>query len=113
MMLYIVGTVPFASQYKRESHFRAHGHKFGAASEEEYERMADEFMSRLKTSDLYDCIRNYVINDRIRLEGRTLYFGIACGVLVIKSFYPKDANSVAADGGPAGFVARKCKEGRS
>jgi hypothetical protein len=108
--VYTPETVPFASKYKRESHFLSHGHKFGAASEEEYERMADEFMSRLQTPDLYDCVRDIVTNDRIRLEGSTFYFGIAYGVLVIKSFYPKDANSIAADGGPAGFVARKCKE---
>ena len=110
--MYTAGTVPFASKYKRESHFLSHGHKVGAASEEEYERMADEFISRLKNPDLYDCIRNLVTNDRIRLEGRTLYFGIAYGVLIIKSFYPKDANAIAADGGPAGFVARKCIEKR-
>jgi hypothetical protein len=108
--VYTSGTVPFASKYKRESHFLAHGRKFGASTEEEYERMADEFMSRAPNSDLYDCIRNIMSNDRIRLEGSTLFFGLAYGILVIRSFYPKDANSIAADGGAAGFVARKCAE---
>lgn len=105
--------MPFASQYSRESHFLSHGHKFGAATEEEYERMADEFMSRSPNADLYDCVRKMVINDRIRLEGSTRFFGAAYGVLTVRTFYPKDANSIAADGGPAGFIARKCAEKRS
>jgi hypothetical protein len=104
--------VPFASLYKRQSHFDAHGWKFGATSEEEYERMADEFMSRSPNPDLYDCIRDVMTNDRIRLEGRTRFFGVAYHRLTIRSFYPKDANSIASDGGPAGFVARKCAEVR-
>lgn len=104
--------MPFANAEELSIHFVKHGHKFGAATEADYESMADVFMSQAPNPDLHDCIRHVKTNDRIRLEGATRFFGIAYGVLTLRSFYPKDASAIAADGGPAGFVARKCAEKR-
>jgi hypothetical protein len=110
--MYIGLPVPFATADELSIHFQKHGHKFGAATEADYEKMADAFMSNAWNPGLFDCIRNISTSDRIRLEGATLFFGIAFGVLTLRSFYPKDANAIAAGGGPAGFVARKCAEKR-
>jgi hypothetical protein len=101
--------VPFATPYKRASHFLSHGHEFGAQDEYDYERMADEFMGRLLHPDLYECIRTTGAGDRVRLEGATGWYGVAF-VLTVRTFHTKTQNQIAVSGGPAGFVTRKCME---
>lgn len=104
--------MPFASAYKLASHFDAHGHEFGAASEEEYERIADAFMSQTLHPNLYGCIRTNADRDRLLLDGIIGYFGIAYGVLTLRTFYTKSQEEIAHAGGAAKFVARKCLEKR-
>jgi hypothetical protein len=68
---YIDLTVPFANPYLLQSHFDRHGHEFGATSEQEYEQMADAFMSQAPSPDLHDgvCVnpRGNGMHDRLRL----------------------------------------------
>jgi len=105
--------VPFATAFELSSHFVKHGHKFGAATEQEYERMADEFMARPLNADLYECVSSHGRRDRIRLEGTTRYFGVAYKVNTISTFHPRDAHAIASKGGPLGFVLFKCAEVRN
>ncbi len=54
-----LGAVPF-DPYDRENlllHFEAHGAEFGAQSPEEYEEMADRFMSGQKAPNTRECLR--------------------------------------------------------
>ncbi len=92
-------------------HFVKHGHKFGAASELEYERMADAFMSQPLNHDLLQCISLHGARCRNRIQASTLYFGVALH-LSIRTFHTKDANGVAKKGGPASYVAALCSEVR-
>ena len=110
---YIGSTVPFANAFELSTHFMKHGHKFGATSEEEYERMADEFMAKPLDADLYECTAPHGRNDRIRLEGATRYFGVAYRINTIATFHPRGAHAIASKGGPLGFVLFKCAEVRN
>jgi len=100
--------VPFASALHLTTHFHKHGHRFGAATENDYEKMAEAFMSQPLHADLYECTRTD--GDRIRLEGITHYYGVAYDVTIIRTFHIRDAHGIAMRGGPAGFVAHKCRE---
>jgi hypothetical protein len=110
--MYIGSTVPFESAYKLKIHFVKHGWKFGAATQEDYERMADAFMSKPITADIYECVSPHGRHDRNRLEGSTLHFGAAYNGTVLYTFHPKTADNVQRKGGPLGFVLSKCAEVR-
>jgi hypothetical protein len=108
--VYSVETVPFPSRRQCSLHFSKHGHHFGAADEQEYERLADAFMSQPMYPDLYECVNPTGMNDRNRLDGATRYFGVAYNVTVLRTFHIRDAGSIAYRGGPLGFVTHKCSE---
>ena len=101
--------MPFASPYKRASHFVLHGHEFGAADEYAYEQMADAFMSQVMNPNLYECIRTVGAGDRVRLDGAIGYYGVAF-ILTIRTFHTKSQQQIAAAGGPLALVTRKCSE---
>ncbi len=101
-------TVPFANQRQLAIHFAKHAHKFGLSTEREYEEMADAFMSQAINADLFECTSPHGSQRRYRLQGSTLYFGVAVQVTVLITFHPRDAHGVAMRGGPAGFVAHQC-----
>ena len=106
--------MPFANSFSRAIHFAKHGHKFGAATEFDYERMADAFMALPLASNLYECINPTGTNDRVRLDSITLHFGVAyldtASGTVLRMFHVRTASSIAAKGGPQGFVNHKCAE---
>ena len=108
MVLYIVGTVPFHNVRQRAIHFQRHGGAFGAATEFEYERMAEAFMAAPLHSDMYECNRTTGTLDRIRLDALTLHFGVAFNVVMIRTYFIRSASEIAKSGGPAAFVASKC-----
>lgn len=112
--VYIDLTVPFASPFLLQIHFDRHGHEFGATSEEDYERKADEFMSRPPTADIYDgqCVnhRPTGVYDRIRLHGTTRWFAVAYGVQTIRTFHVTRRNKIIKAGGPRAFVDQQCLE---
>jgi hypothetical protein len=101
--------VPFPSSKQRRIHFSKHGHSFGAADEFEYERMADAFMAMPSHPDLHECF-NPTLQDRIRLDATTRYFGVAYNVSMLRTFHIRDAFSIAYRGGPLAFVRYKCSE---
>jgi hypothetical protein len=106
--------VPFPDPKERAKHFIKHGHKFGAADEFEYERMADAFMTAPAHPNLYEGVRATASRagsrDRFRLDAITLHFGIAYGVLELRTYHIRDPHGIAMHGGPAGFIAHKCAE---
>lgn len=76
----------FYSKYLRDQHFDDHGADFGAKDEEEYERMADEFLGGPLKSSTLECIRASS-NDLIRYDYRTEEFGILSADRYIKTYY--------------------------
>jgi hypothetical protein len=77
------------------THFRKHGHKFGAATESDYERLAEQFLFGAMDSDMQDCIRPDGI-DRIRFKSGNQYFGVAIiAQSFVRTFYPVEAQHIA------------------
>ena len=100
--------MPFASDYHRDIHFARHGHKFGAASAAEYERMADEFMYGNLDIDAQECTRPNRI-DRIRFGFVTHYQGVVYMIRdVVRTFYPVSMITVARRSGEASYFAYEC-----
>jgi hypothetical protein len=112
MIEYSKPSMPFENAMKLSIHFAKHGHKFGAATAEEYEGMADEFMGRPLNADLQECVSPHGSQDRVRLEGTTPYYGVAYGFDILRTFHVKDRFGVARKGGPRAFVGTKCAEVR-
>jgi pyocin large subunit-like protein len=112
--VYIGQTVPFASPYLLQIHFERHRHEFGVADEQEYERMADRFMSQPPNADLFDgtCLnpRANGSHDRLRLHGKTRWFGVAYEVLTVRTLFVQDHREIREAGGPRAFVDLKCLE---
>ena len=68
--------MPFANHYERDIHFQKHRHEFQAQDADEYERMADAFMSARRSPDIMQCFRRGG-EDQVRLSYSTRYFGVA------------------------------------
>jgi len=112
--VYIGQTVPFVSPYLLQIHFEKHRHDFGVADEQEYERLADRFMSQPPNADLVDgvCVNprpNGVI-DRVRLHAKTRWYGVAFDVLTVRTFFVKNHHDIREAGGPRAFVDLQCLE---
>ena len=100
--------MPFASPNERAIHFAKHGHKFGARSDIEYERLADAFMSGAMDADTWECVRPGRVN-RVRFRTTNRHLGIACiHPAFIRTFYPVSAGHVAHYGGSAKYFAYEC-----
>lgn len=108
--MYSKRTVPFANSIQRAKHFARHKHEFGVTDELEYERLADAFMSSPSHADIHECTNPTGTGDRNRLNALNRHFGVAYGVLTIRTYHIRDAFSISYWGGPAGFVAHKCAE---
>lgn len=104
--------MPFPNPIQRALHFVKHGHHFGAVDEYHYERMADAFMAAPLHPNLYEGTRSTGTRDRIRLDAVTRHYGVAYGILNLRTYHIRDAHGIALRGGPAGFVAFKCAEVR-
>lgn len=100
--------MPFASQMERDIHFKKHGHKFGVASAEEYEKMADQFMIGSLNPNTRECARPNGA-DRLRFDLVTLHFGVAStSPNFIRTFYPVERRIVVRHGGPAAYFTYEC-----
>ena len=114
MSLYSSQTVPFANPYLLQIHFDRHKDEVGATSEADYERMADAFMSQPSNPNLYDGICVQVgrdgSQDRIRLDNVTRWYGVAFGVLTVRTLHTKRRSKINRAGGPRAYVDQKCLE---
>jgi hypothetical protein len=100
--------VPFSTVMKRDIHFQRHGHEFGVATPEEYERMADTFMLGPLNSDTRECIRPNG-NLRNRMDFVMFHFGAAeVHRPIIATFYIPRPDTVARHGGVAGLFVHYC-----
>lgn len=107
----IVFPVPFINAYERATHFQKHGHKFGAATEEEYEQMADAFMVRALSPILQECIRHmsHQEPDRVRLHFDDGHFGVAYRTNILRTFHIKYRVRNLSRAGAAALLAEECR----
>lgn len=100
--------MPFATVYERDIHFKRHGAEFGAATELEYEAMADRFMLGPMNADTRDCTRPNG-DDYLRMELITADFGVTCvSTGFLRTFYRPSVMKVWNRGGTKRFLAYEC-----
>jgi hypothetical protein len=100
--------MPFVNQWERDIHFAKHGHEFGAANADEYERMADVFMSGALEPDAQQCFRPTRV-DRLRFGFITRRLGVACTKPVyIRTFHVVMITFVTTHGGSKGYFRWQC-----
>jgi hypothetical protein len=100
--------MPFANSFELEIHFKKHGHKFGAATKEEYERLADTFLFGPMDAHTRECIRPNGA-DRLRFDFARMHFGVASvAPAFVRTFYPVERRIVTRHGGPAGYFSYEC-----
>ena len=100
--------MPFANAYQRDSHFKKHGAEFGAATEVDYEAMADQFMFGPMNADTRDCTRasgdDYLRMDQIKTD-----FGVSCvSTGFLRTFYKPPVIKIWNRGGAKRFLAYEC-----
>lgn len=101
--------MPFIDAYARASHFKRHGHEFGAITEEEYEQLADAFMARALSPILQECIRIMSPDqDRVRLHFDRGNFGVSYGHAVLRTYHVKAQGKIRTRGAAAGLLAYEC-----
>jgi len=91
--------VPFdpSDPLKRLEHFWNHGQIFGAHTPEEYEAMADTFMTKPKTANMEECYRKPDLDIYCRYDKVTKEYGamwVADGV-VLTYFIPVPGAHIA------------------
>jgi hypothetical protein len=100
--------LPFPNALELSLHFAKHGHKFGLATEQEYEQMADAFMFGTMNANTQECTRPRRTR-RCRMDFVRIHFGVACITpACVITFYPVDSAFVAANGGVNGFFRNEC-----
>jgi hypothetical protein len=100
--------LPFANAQELSIHFAKHGHKFGIATEKEYEKMADAFMSGAMNANTKECTRPNRTR-RCRLDFVRIHFGVACiNPSFVLTFYPVDPAVVAFNRDVNGFFTNEC-----
>lgn len=65
--------MPFKHRYDLQRHFVRHGDEFGATTADEYERLADAFVTGPLREGALECTRN---GDLVRFDPRTCEFGV-------------------------------------
>ena len=100
--------MPFSSPEEGAIHFLKHGHKFGAATELEYEQMADTFMTEPMTLTRRECIRPNG-TDRLRFDIANNHFGVAVvASAIIKTYYVIKAFTIQHHGGKVAYFTFEC-----
>lgn len=105
--------MPFRDQYERDIHFQKHGHEFGAADADEYERMAHQFMYGARGQNTRECTRpksRRGEQDRVRFDFGTHFQAIACFIpaAFLRTFYVVKTTMIAHCGGEAQYFADEC-----
>jgi hypothetical protein len=100
--------MPFANAFERSIHFKRHGSEFGAATELQYEQMADAFMATPMTLTMRECIRPNG-TDRVRINIVNKHFGV--GVVasaIIQTYYVAPFHRYVRRKGIAEFFTYEC-----
>lgn len=105
----MISLVPFANPYEKAIHFARHGSDFGAADEDDYERMGDAFMYGPRNADTRECSCPPTGRRRKRMDFVTVHFGAAAATgNVLVTFYIPEPDNVRRHGGVAGLFRVYC-----
>jgi pyocin large subunit-like protein len=86
-------TKGFANPAERLEHFANHAADFGASSDSHYEELADVFLSKPRTADMFECRR--ALGDRVRYDRATNEFGILSSKGIIRTYFiPKKCSTI-------------------
>jgi hypothetical protein len=102
--------MPFCDPFERDLHFEKHGHKFRAKDADEYERMAETFISEMSTPDTRDCFRPDGVH-RLRFDVGTRYFGVARTHPIpecLRTFHPVGLSKINRHGGRESYFRWEC-----
>jgi pyocin large subunit-like protein len=101
--------VPFKNAYERGIHFKKHGADFGAATEVDYEAMADYFMCfGPMNANTQDCTRA-ACDDYLRMQLVTTDFGVTCiSSGFLRTFYRPLFSNIWHRGGAKRFLEHEC-----
>ena len=87
--------MPFDSLELRR-HYAKHAVDFGASTPLDYERLADQFMTKPKTVDVQECIRTR--GDLVRHDVVTTEYAVkSSGGLIRTYFKPRPCSSLPAE----------------
>jgi filamentous hemagglutinin len=78
----------FASDAQRQDHFDRHGSDFGAATPEEYERQADDFLNGPRGDEVLEKVRPN--GDIVRYNPTTDEFGVTRADGTIRTYFKPD-----------------------
>jgi pyocin large subunit-like protein len=101
--------VPFATEQDKQDHYTSHGHEFGAASPDDYVRMAEGFMSKGLSAGLREGARA-TNGDRVRFDDRTYEFAVETRDGILRTYYIVEAERVRGCGGEAAYFAKVCRQ---
>jgi hypothetical protein len=100
--------MPFANDYERDIHFKKHGSEFGAATEIQYEQMADAFMTGPMVLTMRECVRPNG-TDRLRINIANKHFGVAVvASAILKTYYIVPFHRSVRHQGIVGFYNFEC-----
>jgi pyocin large subunit-like protein len=86
-------TKGFATAVERFAHFMDHAMDFSAATEFQYEEMADIFLTKPRTADMFECMR--ALGDRVRFDQITNEYGVIASNGVIRTYFiPKKCSAL-------------------
>jgi pyocin large subunit-like protein len=86
-------TKGFANHFELLSHFGDHAADFSVSTMEEYEDLADHFLSKPSTPDMHECPRSK--GDRVRFDKITQEYGVLGKDGVIRTYFiPKRCATV-------------------
>jgi len=78
-------TKGFESLEQRNRHFSEHGGDFRASNADEYEQMADTFLSGLKPEGVHECVR--AGGSMLRYDPASEAFGVLDAQSIIRTYY--------------------------
>jgi pyocin large subunit-like protein len=80
-----LSTNGFESLEQLRSHFRKHGSDFGASNRDEYEEMADSFLSGEKPEAVYECVN--ACGAILRYDPSSEAFGVLDEQSIIRTYF--------------------------
>jgi hypothetical protein len=100
--------MPFSSPVERALHFQKYGYQFGAATEAEYEQMADQFMGKPINITMRECIRPNR-TDRVRFDVSNDHFGVGIvSTTAVRTYHIVPFFKIHRRGGKQQFFSYEC-----
>lgn len=97
----------FATKLDLADHFQKHGREMGAATEQEYEQLADAFLGSPVRPPVVECERRN--GDRVRCNPDTNEFGVIARSGVIRTYYDIGSRNKRRFPSPLDYWREQCR----